>query len=222
MHGIWLSPARGASEAQAKMAVVTVDGKAYYRLVSELRRRKVPFMAVNPGETLPLNIAVAVTTESEKHDVKCPIVLTYDAETNPSNIVEEALQIVRGKQRYKNLVIGIDPGKDFGIAVVGDGEVLETAIISGAEDVAIEVLRMLKRFESDLKVVKIGSGAEDYQSRLITVLDRELPSTVDIESVEERGTTKNFDVILDRRRFGDAFSAIKISMRRGQRIARGK
>jgi hypothetical protein len=87
-----LSPVRKASEAQAKIAVVTANGKAYYLLVSELRRRKVPFIAVNPGEALPLNIAVAITTESEKHLVNHFTVLTYDAETEPSGVVEEALQ----------------------------------------------------------------------------------------------------------------------------------
>ena len=80
---------------------------------------------------------------------------------------------------------------------------------------------MLNRFESDLKVVKIGSGAEDYRSKLIAILDGKLPPTLDIESVEESGTTKSFNIRLYRKRFGDVSSAIKISTRRGQRIARG-
>lgn len=207
-------------ETQAKIAVVTADGKAYYLLVSELRRRKVSFIVVNPGEALPLSIAVAITTESEKRLVNHSTVLTYDAETDPSGVVEEALQIARGKHRYRSLVIGVDPGKDLGIAAVGDGEVLDTAVISGEEDAAAEVLSMLKRFESDLKVVKIGSGAEDYQSKLIAILDRELPPTADIESVEESGTTKSFDIVPHQKRFGDVSSAIKISTRRGRRIKR--
>ncbi len=206
---------------QAKIAVATTNGRAYYLLVSELRRRKVPFIVINPTEALSLNIAVAITTASEKHLIDHPTTLVYDAEMDPSDIIEEALRIARGKQRYRSLVIGIDPGKDCGIAAVGDGEVLKTAVVSGEEDAAAEVLSMLKRFESDLKIIKIGSGAEDYRAKLITILDRELLPAVDVESVEEGGTTKGFNIVPHQKRFGDVSSAIKISTRRGRVIKRG-
>jgi len=205
---------------RTKIAVVTASGKAYYRLVSELKRKRVPFIIVNPGETLPLNVEVAITTESEKSGVHCSTILTYDEVADPSTIIEEALRVIRGKHRYESLVVGIDPGKDFGIAVIGDGAVLETESVSGGEDAAVEVLRVMEQLEGDRRVVKIGDGADEYRSRLITILDRELPLDVDIESVEEGGTTRNITTS-GRRGFRDASSAIKISMRRGRKIVRG-
>lgn len=206
---------------QAKIALVTASGRAYYQLVSALRKSRVPFITVKPGEALPLNVEVAITTDSEKSRVRCPTVLTYDEEKDSSVVVEAALQIIQGKRRYRSLVVGVDPGKDYGIAAVGDGVVLATRSVSGESDAAEEVLRMIERFEGDRKIVRIGNSADDYRLKMMAILNRELPSDVDLESVEERGTTRSIDTVSSRS-FRDVSSAVKISMRRGHKIVRGK
>ena len=206
---------------QAKIALVTASGRAYYQLVSALRKSRVPFITVKPGEALPLNVEVAITTDSEKSRVRCPTVLTYDEEKDSSVVVEAALQIIQGKRRYRSLVVGVDPGKDYGIAAVGDGVVLATRSVSGESDAAEEVLRMIERFEGDRKIVRIGNSADDYRLKMMAILNRELPSDVDLESVEEGGTTRSIDTVSSRS-FRDVSSAVKISMRRGHKIVRGK
>lgn len=203
------------------IAVATASGKAYYQLVSELKRKRMPFTTIKPNETVPLNIEVVITTGPEKSGVRFPTILVYDEKEDPSIIIEEALRIVRGRHRYSSLVVGVDPGKDFGIAAVGDGAVLQTESTSNVEEAAMEVLRMMKRYEGDRKTVKIGNGADIYRTKLIMILDKMLPSEVDMESVEERGTTKNVNVISSRRSSKDTSSAIKISMRKGRKIVRG-
>ena len=69
---------------QAKIALATASGRVYYQLISELKRSRVPFIVINPGETLPLSIEVAITTEAEKSKVNCPKILIYNGEKNPS------------------------------------------------------------------------------------------------------------------------------------------
>ena len=207
---------------QSKIAVVTASGKAYYRLVNELRKENVSFVIAKPGETLPLDVKVAIITEGGKGVVPlnghCQKVLLYNETTSPSLIIEEALLAIRGKDRYESLVVGVDPGKNFGIAVLGDGRVLETKSVS-SETAAVEVMGIIKRFKSEHTIVKVGNGADDYRSKLITILDRELPPNAVMESVEEMGTTKNGRVSR-RRNFKDASSAVQISIRRGRKITR--
>ena len=202
------------------IAVITASGRAFYLLVSELRRRREPFIVLKPDEPIPLNIEVAITTELEKNSVLCPNIITYDGKTNPSVAIDDALQVVRGKYRYDNLVLGIDPGKEFGVAVIGDGVVLETKDKLSEEGTAKEAVKIMNRFKGSKKVVKIGNGANNYRRKLITILDEKLPPEVDIESVEESGTTKNINMIFSRRISKDTFSAIKISMRKGRKLAR--
>lgn len=209
-------------EMRTKIAVATSFGKAYYLLVSELKKRRIPFITTNPGEALPLNIEVTITTESEKDGIHCPTILIYDGKTNPSKTIEKAYQIIRGKHKYKNIIVGIDPGKDFGIAVIGDRAVLETKTVNGEETAVMEVLRIIDRFEADQKVVKIGNGGDEYQLKFFKSLNKKLPLDVDIESVDEGGTTGSINNIFGQRIFRDASSAIKISMRRGCKKTRKK
>ena len=180
-----------------------------------------PFLATEPGKTIPLNIEVAITTELEKNRVRCSKVLIYDWRTDPSVVIDETLQIIQGKRRYDNLFIGIDPGKNLGIAVLGDGVVLETKIMLSEEEVAMECLRIMERLKGEKKVVKIGNGAKRYRSKLLRILDEKLPPKIGIELVEERGTTKNIRMY-NSTNSTDASSAINISMRNGYQLIRGK
>ena len=207
----------------ANIAIVTTSGKAYYRLVSEFRRRRLPFLSLVPKEVIPLNVRVAITTESEKDDVHCSKVLVYDESTDPSKVVDEAVQILRGKTSYGEIIIGVDPGKVFGLAVLGDGAVLETVGLTSVEETAREIIGILEGTKADKRTVKVGNGVKEYQSKLFELLDKELPLKVGIESVEEGGTTKNIEKHFGRKRdLIDALSAVKISMRSGHRIARKK
>ena len=142
----------------------------------------------------------------------------YNEKSNPTVIIEQALHIIRGKNKYQRLVVGVDPGKDFGMAVVGDGVVLQTERTSSGEEAAIWIFNVIKHYESKLKTVKIGNGADIYRDEMIGTLDKILPSKIKLESVEESGTTKSIDV--SSRSSKDTSSAIKIAMRRGHKITR--
>ena len=202
------------------IAIATASGRAFYRLISELKMRKVPFIAIIPSEATPLCVRVAITTEHEKNRVQCANILTYNSEDDPSVVVGEALQIVRGKLSYESLIVGVDPGKDFGVAAVGDGVVLETKSFTCEENAAVEVLHLFERFEGCNRIVKVGNGANTYGLKLIRILNERLPSNISIELVEERGTTKGVDTFQDRTS-KDTSSAIKISLRKGIKLTRG-
>ncbi|MEM3041561.1 MAG: hypothetical protein QXG97_06020, partial [Nitrososphaerota archaeon] len=66
-----------------KIAVATVSGKAYYRLVKELKERNLLFLSLVPGEPVSSSINVVITTEKERNLINHPNILTYNAEDNP-------------------------------------------------------------------------------------------------------------------------------------------
>jgi len=207
----------------ANIAIVTTSGKAYYRLVSEFRRRRLPFLSLVPTEVIPLYVRVAITTKAEKDYIHCSKILIYDESQDPSKVVDKAVQILRGKKRYRKIIIGVDPGKKCGLAVLGDGTILETVELTSVEETAKEIIRVLEKIKAEKKAVRIGNGAKEYQLRLFELLDEELPLKVDIESVKEGGTTKNIEKHFGHKRYlTDALSAVKISMRNGYRITRKK
>ena len=60
-----------------KVAVATVEGKAYFLIVNQLREQNIPFVSLVPGEPVPAEVKVVITTEKEKHLVKHEKILIF-------------------------------------------------------------------------------------------------------------------------------------------------
>ncbi len=206
---------------RAKVAVATVSGKAYFLLINELRNRNMQFISAIPGEVLPAEAKVVITTEREKHLVEHEKILIYEPETEPSDTVSKALRILQGKESYDRILIGIDPGEVFGLAVIADGKVMETGNCFDRKEVVDAVKKLIRNvdFERTVVVARIGNGVPTYKD-LLRSLDSELPQQVIFEVVGESGTNRPF--IAHRRGLKDIDSAIRIAGRTGHVYLRGR
>ena len=207
---------------KAKIALATVSGKAYYKLVREIKRRNVSFLSLQPREPIPLTIKVAITTEKERHLIKHPNVLVFNEETDATPVVDEAIKTVQGKKNLEKIVVGVDPGETVGLAILGDGNVLETFTCSSLEETVSTVLRMLEKLQTITSIVRIGKGAPLYTKQLLDLLDETLPEEVEIEVVSEEGTSRFDRETVHRRDVKDVMSAIKIAERKGNVFQRKK
>jgi hypothetical protein len=201
---------------KAKIAVATVSGRAYYQLVTELNRKRLPFLSLKPWDPIPLHIKVVLTTEKEIHQVSHPQILIFEQKSNPETVVDEAILIVQGKQGYEKVVVGVDPGKTYGIAILGDNKVLATLTSSNIEEASHLVVDSLKRFPAEVKVVRVGNGPPEYTQTLLSSLDKDLPEETLVEIVSEAGTSRLTNKSVNRRMLKDAVSAIKIAGRNGR------
>ena len=172
-----------------KIAVATVSGKAYYWLVNELNKRRIPFLSVVPGESIPPSIKVVITTKEEREQIDHPSVLIYDPEEKPSAIIDEAVRIIKGKKIYEELVVGIDPGKSFGVAVLGDGNVLEKKERLTLEMAIDMALTALRRHPARMRRIKIGDGVPEMAEEVASRLQIAVPEDTVIEIVSEAGTS---------------------------------
>ena len=109
-----------------KVAVATVQGKAYFLIVNELKQRHLPFVSLIPGEQIRAEMRAVVTTPQEKHLVSHPKILVFDLQIDPEILGREVVMILQGKETYENVIIGIDPGEVFGMAVIADQSVIDT------------------------------------------------------------------------------------------------
>jgi hypothetical protein len=207
---------------KVKIALATVFGKAYYKLVKELKQRKIPFLSLIPGDHVPLNVEVVITTRKEQHLVKHPNILIFEDEMAPTTVIDKAIRVAQGKRNYDRVIIGIDPGKTFGVATMADGKTLETTVCLSLEETVNKVLESLKRTPATVNVVKIGNGAPIYAEKLIHLLDMSLPKKTVIEIVSEAGTSHFMRETTHRRGSRDMMSAIKIAERNGQVLSRRK
>ena len=210
---------------KAKIAVATTSGKAYYLLVNELKKRNIPFLSLTPNEPIPIEIKAVITTEKEKQSIHHEKVLAYKENVEPEALINEALRIVQGKEYYERVVIGLDPGEVFGLAVLADGRVIETGNCFSVEETVEKIKSSLKNLETTPIAsisVKIGDGVPVCKERLLRALDRALPSNIVLESVSEAGTDRHLNEAKHRRGLRDIVSATRIAGRNGQAYARRK
>lgn len=197
-------------KAKARVAIATVSGRAYYMLVNELKSRDIPFLSLIPGEPVPPSIKVVITTKDEADRIGHSQILIYNGETEPAKIVDEALRVIMEKNLYEELVIGVDPGKTFGVAILADGKVLKREGGLSMERAIDLILSELVRNPSKVKKVRIGRGVPDLAEEVARRLERALPEGATIEMVNEGGTS----TIKDRgfkKKLSDAESAVRIA-----------
>lgn len=207
----------------AEVAVATIQGKTYFLIVKQLKERNIPFLSLIPGETVPAEIKVVITTEKEKHLVNHEKILVYNGETGPETAVNNIRKILEGKESYERIVVGIDPGEVFGLAVIADGKVNETKNCFSIHEALSKVTSVLEDvdFASTSVSIKIGNGVPTYKE-LIRKFDLALPIEVAFEVVSETGTSHPLNHNKHRRGLRDIASAICIAGRAGHIYPRKK
>ena len=205
---------------KTKIAVATVNGRAYYELVNELQRKRLPFFSIKPWDPVPLDVKVVLTTKEEQGQISHPQTLFLKTESHPESVIDEAILIIQGKQNYQKIVVGVDPGKSCGIAFLGDNKVIETLTASSVETATNLVVDNLKRFQAETRLVRVGDGMPEYTKTLLVLLDAQLPEDVMIQLVVEVGTSRLTNKSVNRRVIRDTISAIRIAGRNGRVFSR--
>jgi hypothetical protein len=208
---------------KAKVAVATVQGKAYFLIVNKLKEHSIPFISLVPGETVPTEVKAVITTEQEKSKINHEKVLVYNSETEPNALADELVKILQGKEAYEKIVIGIDPGEVFGLAVIADGKINETGNCFSIQEVLKKTEDIIKNvdFSSTTVTIKIGSGIPQYKE-LIETFNLALPPEVILQVVSEAGTNRPLNHNKHRRGLRDIASAIRIAGRAGHIYPRRK
>jgi hypothetical protein len=206
-----------------KVAVATVEGKAYFLIVNELREQNISFISLVPGEPVPAEVKVVITTEKEKHLVKHEKILIFTSENELDDLVNEVKRILQGKEAYEKIVIGIDPGEAIGLAVIADGKVIEEGNCFSTHEVINSIIKTIRNVNFSLTSVsvKIGNGVPVYKE-LLEALDDALPPEVALEVVGEAGTNRPLKENKRSREIRHISSAIRIAGRTGYVIQRRK
>ncbi|MCW3982714.1 MAG: hypothetical protein NWE96_01815 [Candidatus Bathyarchaeota archaeon] len=204
-----------------KVAVATVQGRAYFLLVNALREQGIGFVSLMPGEPMPTKVKVVITTEKEKSKVNYEKILVFQGEEQLESLIIEVKKLLLGKETYEKMVVGIDPGEAIGLAVLADGKVIEESNCYSSHELTCSILKVLKtvNFDATSAVVKIGNGVPIYRE-LLEDLDYSLPAQVTLEVVSEAGTNRPQKV--HSRKIRHISSAIRIAGRNGPKYTRRK
>jgi hypothetical protein len=204
-----------------RVAVATVEGKAYFLIVNRLRWQNIPFVSLVPGDPVHFEVKVVITTEPEKHLIKHEKTIIFQDENDLDKLINEVEQTLLGKEAYEKIVIGIDPGEAIGLAAIADGRVILKDNCFSTKELIVSITKTIKNVNFSLTTVsvKIGNGVPIYKG-LLDALDDALPPQVVLEVVSESGTNKPLNENRRSRGIRHIFSAIRIAGRTGHIISR--
>ncbi|MCI0564686.1 MAG: hypothetical protein MN733_39970 [Nitrososphaera sp.] len=196
--------------------MATVRGKPYYNIISALKLMDMQFDTISPEEASLSDAKVIITTRDEAGFVKKKEIIMLDTELERYPAISKAkiLRSIAGPHADDQLVIGIDPGSRIGISAIYLHQEIASEVESSPEDAVDQVSAMLGAIESRKKVVKIGDGDIMMARMIARKLKIKFRDNVNIEIVDERGTSKNADA--NRRGARDRSSARTIAFRSGR------
>ncbi len=206
-----------------KVAVATVQGKAYFLIINQLREQNIPFVSLVPGQVVPSKISLVITTEQENHLVNHDKILVFQGEEELDSLIDKVKVALLGKEAFAKIVFGIDPGTAIGLATLADGKVIEEGNCFSTKEVVDSIFKVLKNinFAVTHVSIKIGNGVPIYKE-LLRALDDALPLQADLEVVGEAGTNKPLKENKRSRGVRHISSAIRIAGRTGNIVPRRK
>jgi len=194
------------------LALVTKNPRFYHEAVAELDKLGESFLSLSPGDEVPPSVDVVITSEGERGAVQFHCVVS--APSAAAAVKDALMQRFGLGKTYSRLSIGIDPGKNIGIAAIGDRRLLFEDLLDAPEEVWRVVKDLMLRFESQRVVVRIGSAGGAYRNRTIAGIQANLGCEIEVVS-EERTTGPR----AESRRLGvqkDVLSARKIAVKKGR------
>src|SRR5437867_4834729 len=130
------------------LGILTEDFRLYHDLVAALKARDLPFTSLSFARRVPDAVGAILTSPSEASRVHLRNVVPVD---DIDSSIAKALQLLRGKSDWEELRIGVDPGREPGVAIIGDGEVIDTRIAASPEAVAFHVRQRSEEHTSELQ-----------------------------------------------------------------------
>ncbi len=206
---------RIGNESWPEIAIATTDGKAYYYFTFLLRASNIPFISITPDRSVPRSVKLILTTRKEKPSLGQENVLCYEEMgPTPLSSKEKILSRLYGLGTHP-LLVGVDPGGRMGwVAYYRDMEVAG-GVINSTDRLVETLTGLMKNSLAVKKIVRIGDGNMAKALEIASRLSAELGGEVEIEIVDERGTSSS-RVVHGKKGLRDQASARLISMRAGQ------
>ncbi len=134
------------------LGVVAGNIKYSYLIMRELKRLKIPFELLGEGEPLPPHLSAIISCSPRRG---CGKVVVFDGDARST--VLRALSASTGRERFREVVVGIDPGESTGVAIIADGGFVETYVVA-RERLGEEAGKILETYPAERFLFRVGRG----------------------------------------------------------------
>ena len=202
---------------QQRVTVATVYGRSYYRIINALKLMNVQFESLSPQEAAQTDAKIIITTKHEAEILKRKdLLLDTELEKLPVLMKAKILRCSLGTVYSDTLTIGVDPGKRIGISIIfmrdEIGSFVESSPLRAVQLISV----LISGIDSRRRIVRIGDGDPNMARLIATMLKSRFETSVEIEIVDEWGTSLPHNLGKNRRGIRDILSARKIAHRNGR------
>jgi hypothetical protein len=196
-----------------RICVVTSKARAYYALVSRLRRAELPFSSQSPGSDVE-ECDLVLTSAEEAKQFGDKALAVENVDENPGIFKGQVMRRLKGEGDI--ILVGVDPGKRMGLAVFYGRTKLAFNTFDSAGEVCSMIGAFARGIPSSRMLVRVGNGNRPMATRLVDGLRREVPDAT-IEVVDESGTSAGSSKMKEVQR--DQVAAAKIAFRKGDVVS---
>ncbi len=197
-----------------RICVATSKSRAYYALVSRLRRAGLSFESLLPDSDFE-ECQVVLTTTEEAPVFGDRAMALEDLDDNPGVFKGQVVSRLSGDDV---VLIGIDPGKRTGLAVFYGRTRLAFGTFNALGPLCARVGSFYKGVPASRYVVLVGNGNRPIAQELVELLSAEVPKAT-IEVVDESGTSVRGSKMKGVQ--GDQRAAAQIAFRKGEVVSHG-
>ncbi len=166
-----------------------------------------------PKEFTTDNSDVIITTETEKNVIKSNKIFIPKA-FNHYYLFSNIFLIANSKKKFGEVVVGIDPGKTIGFAVIGEGKsILGVGEFFTAVDAVKETITVFFNVETDIFKVNIGRGGGEIKEEVIKRLKSIFYEKVPVNVINEDFTSQNKNRLAETRYSKNINAALNIASR---------
>ena len=197
--------------------MATVSGVSYYRITNTLRLLGIPFESLSPEQASSSSAKIIITTANEASLIQRKDVI-LDSEVDCFPVLFKAKILRRIMRNYGDdqLTIGVDPGERIGISVIYLHEEIDSFVESSSYSAFKIISILLSGIHSTRKIVRIGDGNLSITRQIATMLYKKFRDLIQVEIVNEYGTSLPKFLDSNRRGVRDKSSARAIALRRGK------
>ncbi len=198
------------------LLIVVPNARSYYRVIKFITE----LLGRNPNPKV-VNIFrkhVKVLTRDYlslmKHREFYSRIIKVKEDANLFKVYLEAYLKANNKEYFDSLIIGIDPGMRIGVAVIGDGEVIDLVVFHSFERLERYIENIVSNCPFRICKIKIGNGEKWYE--IATELKKSVifDKRITMEIIDEGGSNSHgiIGTVINWVHDKDLASAIKIAL----------
>ena len=192
------------------VAVATKNSRIRYLMVNLLKRLGVTFVLCKPDDNECKSAKVVATTDKESKRVAKEGLVVVEEGFNPDITAIEIMLRLLDVPQPSQVVVGIDPGMQFGLAFVANGTTVYTKTVQSPFRAAENAHQWAALFQHNRQteiLIRVGMGSRLYSALFLREI-RSISNEFRVELVDERHTTRVGK--------SDQSSAVLIAARRGR------